>query len=296
MDKLANMKAFALVAQTNSFAEAARKLNLTTSVISKRIKDLEAYLGTALFHRTTRNVRLTETGYSYLDYVRKFLDELEEVEETIRHQTESPIGEIKLAAPLSFGIRYLGPALANYLHSYPEVSLRTFLSDRKIDLVSEGYDLAVRIGPLQDSSLISKKLVTCRRVICASPDYFAEYGRPNKPSDLAHHNCMRYADTIEGKTWPFLMDGKKKLQLVSGRFSSDNGDLLCEAAVASCGITYLPTFIAGKAIQNGELEVVLDEYEEKDFNIYVIYQNRQHLSSKIRTLIDSLERYFQENL
>ncbi|MEH6405217.1 MAG: LysR family transcriptional regulator, partial [Sneathiella sp.] len=229
MDKLANMKAFTLVAQTGSFAEAARKLNLTKSVISKRVKDLEAYLGTALFHRTTRNVRLTDTGYGYLDYARKFLDELEEVEEAIRHRTDSPIGEIKLAAPLSFGIRYLGPALASYLHTYPEVSLRTFLSDRKIDLVSEGYDFAIRIGPLQDSSLISKKLITCRRVVCASPDYFAKFGRPAKPSDLANHNCMKYADTTESKSWPFVIDGKKKLQLVSGRFSSDNGDLLCEA-------------------------------------------------------------------
>ncbi|MBL4740990.1 MAG: LysR family transcriptional regulator [Sneathiella sp.] len=290
------MKAFTLVAQSGSFAEAARKLNLTTSVISKRVKDLEAYLGTSLFHRTTRNVRLTDTGRSYLDYVRKFLDELEEVEDAIRHKTERPVGEIKLSAPLSFGIRYLGPALSNYLHNYPEVSIQTFLSDRKIDLVSEGYDLSVRIGPLQDSSLISKKLVTCRRVVCASPEYFAQHGRPQKPTDLVNHNCMKYTDSTEGKTWPFIVNGKMKRQIVSGRFSSDNGDLLCEAAVSGFGITYLPTFITGKAIQNGKLEVVLDEYEEKYFNINVLYQSHQHLSPKIRTLIDSLSCYFQQNL
>ena len=184
MDKLSNMKAFAQVAQTKSFAEAAIKLGLATSVVSKRVKDLEEFLGAQLFHRTTRRVNLTDTGYSYLEYVRKFLDELEEVEENIRHKTQKPIGEIKLAAPLSFGVKYLGPALSDYLNKYQDVSIKTFLSDRQIDLVEEGYDLSIRIGQLKDSSLISKKLSTCRRVVCGSPAYFAKHGRPEKPKDL----------------------------------------------------------------------------------------------------------------
>ena len=296
MDKLSNMKAFAQVAQTKSFAEAAIKLGLATSVVSKRVKDLEEFLGAQLFHRTTRRVNLTDTGYSYLEYVRKFLDELEEVEENIRHKTQKPIGEIKLAAPLSFGVKYLGPALSDYLNKYQDVSIKTFLSDRQIDLVEEGYDLSIRIGQLKDSSLISKKLSTCRRVVCGSPAYFAKHGRPEKPKDLMGHNCMSYTNLSDGKAWPFIIEGKKIWKSTSGRFYSDNGDLLCEAAIDGCGITLLPTFIVGKAVNRGDLEIILEDYEEPDFNIYAIYQNRRHLSTKVRTLIDYLSEYFKNGL
>jgi len=296
MDKLSNMKAFAQVAQTGSFAEAARRMGLATSVISKRVKDLEAYLCTRLLQRTTRKVSLTDTGYSYLEYVRKFLDELDEVEESIRNKTQKPVGEIKLAAPLSFGMKYLGPALSNYLQEYKDVSIKTFLSDRQIDLVEEGYDLSIRIGQLKDSSLISKKLASCRRVVCASPAYFEKYDRPQKPKDLMDHNCMSYTNLAEGKAWPFIVGGKKIWQSTSGRFFSDNGDLLCEAAIEGCGITLLPTFIVGKPVRHGELEIILEKYEEPDFNIYAIYQNRRHLSAKVRTLIDHLTACFKDGL
>jgi len=290
------MKAFAQVADTGSFAEAARRMGLAVSVVSKRVKDLETHLSTQLLHRTTRKVRLTDTGYSYLEYVRKFLDELEEVEENIRHKTHKPVGEIKLAAPLSFGVKYLGPALSAFLARYPDVSIKSYLSDRPVDLVEEGYDLSVRIGQLKHASLISKKLANCRRVVCASPAYFKDNGRPKKPSDLTLHNCMSYINLAEGRAWPFVVKGKKIWQSTAGRFDSDNGDMLCEAAVAGCGITYLPTFIAGPAISSGKLEVVLEKYEEPDFNIYAVYQNRRHLSTKVRTLIDHLSDYFKEGL
>lgn len=290
------MKAFAQVAETGSFVEAAKRMGLAVSVVSKRIKDLEAFLGTLLLHRTTRNVSLSDTGYSYLEYVRRFLDELEEVEDSIRDKTQRAVGEIKLAAPLSFGVRYLGPALSSFLAKYPDVSIKTFLSDRSIDLVEEGYDLAVRIGNLKNTSLISKKLTSGRRVVCASPAYLATHGRPEKPGDLAHHNCMSYSNLAEGKAWPFLVGGNKIWQATSGRFCSDNGDLLCEAAIAGCGIVYLPTFIAGNALSTGELEVVLEPYEEPDFPVHAVYQNRRHLSVKIRALIDHLSDHFKNGL
>jgi len=296
MDKLSNMKAFAQVAETGSFAESAKRMGLAVSVVSKRVKDLEAHLSTQLLHRTTRKVRLTDTGYSYLEYVRRFLDELEEVEENIRHKTQKPVGEIKLAAPLSFGVKYLGPALSDFLRRYPDVSIKSFLSDRPVDLVEEGYDLSVRIGQLKHASLISKKLANCRRVVCASPAYFSQNGQPEKPSDLILHNCMSYINLAEGRAWPFVVEGKNIWQSTSGRFDSDNGDMLCEAAIAGCGIAYLPTFIAGPAISSGKLEVVLEKYEESDFNIYAVYQNRRHLSTKVRTLIDHLSAYFKSGL
>lgn len=292
MDKLANMQAFAMVGQTGNFAEAARKLNLANSVVSKRVKDLEDYLQTQLFTRTTRKVSLTDNGYSYLEYVRKFLDELEEVEARLRHHTETPIGTIKLAAPLSFGMQYLGPALASYLNKYPEVEIKTYLSDRPVSLIDEGYDLSIRTRPLKDSSLIAKKLLRCRRVVCASPVYFAQHGKPKAPKDLKEHNCMSYINLAEGKSWAFIIEGKKSWQSVSGRFSADNGDLLHEAALSGCGIALLPTFIVGNSLKEGKLETVLEDYEETDFNIYAVYQHTRHLSTKIRILIDHLSECF----
>ncbi|MBL1419693.1 MAG: LysR family transcriptional regulator [Alphaproteobacteria bacterium] len=294
MDKLANMQAFAAVGQTGSFAEAARKLNLANSVVSKRVKDLEDYLQTQLFTRTTRKVSLTDNGYSYLEYVRKFLDELEEVETRLRKNTETPIGTIRLAAPLTFGVQYLGRSLARFLNEYPEVEIKTFLSDRQIDLIDEGYDLAIRAGPLKDSSLITKKLIDCRRVVCATPAYFAKHGKPETPKDLKNHNCLSYLNMADGKVWPFLVNGNRTWQAVSGNFSANNGDLLHESALSGCGITLLPTFIVGDSLVDGKLETALEDYEETDFNIYAIYQHNRHLSIKTRSLIDHLAQYFRD--
>ena len=292
MDKLANMQAFRAVGETRSFAAAARKINLANSVISKRVKDLEDYLGTQLFVRTTRKVTLTETGYSYLEYVRKFTDELEEVEARIRHKMDKPVGTIKLAAPLSFGIKYLGPAISSYLEKHPEVIIKTYLSDRHVNLIEEGYDLSIRSGPMEDSSLIAKKLVNCRRVVCASPEYFKRHGKPKVPKDLKNHNCMSYLNLADGKSWPFQIEDRKTWQTVEGRFLSDNGDLLHEAALSGCGIVLLPTFIVGRSIQEKKLEIALEKFEQQEFNLYAVYQHTRHLSTKIRTLIDHLSTCF----
>ena len=294
MDKLANMQAFAAVAQTGSFAEASRKLGLANSVISKRVKDLEHFLGAPLFVRTTRKVNLTETGYSYLEYVRKTLDEMEEVESQIRDKMDNPKGLIRLAAPLSFGVKFLGPALASYLEKYPGVSIKTYLSDRQVDLIEEGYDLAIRVGNLEDSSLIAKKLLSCRRVVCATPAYLDANGRPQKPEDLKDHNCLSYLGVEEGKSWPFMVNGKEYWQSVSGQFQADNGDLLHKATLRGCGVTMQPTFILGDSIQSGKLEVVLEDYEGDPLNVYAIYQHTRNLSSKVRTLIDHISEDFKK--
>lgn len=294
MDKLSNMQAFATVAQTGSFAEAARRLNIANSVVTKRVQDLENYLGTQLLMRTTRKVTLTDTGYSYLEYVRKLMDEMAEIESGILHKAQKPVGTIRLTAPLSFGMQYLGPALASYLEQHEEVSVKTYLSDRYVDLVAEGYDLAIRVGALNDSSLIAKKLGSCRRVVCASPAYLKKHGRPKTPKDLKEHNCLSYLNLAEGKAWPFMIEGTRTWQPVTGNFLSDNGDLLHQAALEDCGITLLPTFIVGKAIEQKKLEIVLEDYEEKDFEIYAVYQHTRHLSTKIRTLIDHFSACFNK--
>lgn len=295
MDKLANMEAFAAVGETGSFAEAARRLNLANSVVSKRIKDLEDFLGAQLFIRTTRKVTLTETGYGYLEYTRKFLDDLAEVEGRIRYNIDKPTGTIRLAAPLSYGQKYLGGAISSYLAKYPEVTIKTYLSDRRVNLVDEGYDMSIRSGPLDDLSLVAKKLQQCRLVLCASPEYFQKHGRPQRLEDLKGHNCMTYLNVAEGKSWPFMVEGKKIWQSVSGSFSCDNGGLIHELALSGEGIVLLPTFIVGDSIANGDLEIVMEGFETDDFSMYAVYQHTRHLSIKIRTLIDHLAECFSAN-
>ena len=294
MDKFNNMEAFAAVAESGSFALAAKKLHIANSVVSKRVKDLEAFLNTQLLTRTTRNVSLTDTGRTYLDHVHRVLEQLAEAESEIQDESKEPSGVLKLTAPLSFGMQYLAPALASYLKAYPKVSVKTHLSDRRVDMTAEGFDLAIRVGALKDASLIAKKLAPGRRVVCASPGYLKKHGYPQKPSDLQTHNCLSYTNLAEGKSWPFIISGKKTWQPVSGNFLSDNGDLLFQAALAGGGITLLPTFIIGQALDKGKLEILLEEFEEKDFDIYAVYQQTKYVSRKIRTLIDHFTTCFEK--
>lgn len=291
MDKLSNMEAFAAVGETGSFAEAARRLHIANSVVSKRVKDLEDFLGAQLFIRTTRKVTLTETGYSYLEYVRRILGDISEVEGRIRHHMDKPSGTIRLAAPLSFGIHYLGDAVSSYLAKYPDVQVKTYLSDRRVNLVEEGYDLSIRSGPLEDSSLIAKRIQTGRRVVCASPEYFKKRGKPTCPEDLKAHECLSYLNLADGKSWPFCVNGKRVWQPVSGKFMSDNGDLLHQAALNGAGIVLLPTFIVGESIAAKKLQIVLSDFEEEDFHMYAVYQHTKHLSIKVRTMIDHLTEF-----
>ena len=292
MDRLANMIAFVTVAETGSFAEAANRLNIANSVVSKRIKDLEAYLGTLLLQRTTRHVNLTEAGYAYVEHARKFLDELAEVEENLRYRNENPVGEIKISAPLSFGNKFLGPAIADFLEKYPDVSVKLIINDRTVDIAAEGFDLAIRIGALEEQSLITRKLAQSRRVVVASPSYLEKHGRPQTPEDLARHNCLSFIGLHDGNAWPFMKDGKEFWQHVGGRFIADSGTLLCEAAVHGCGIAILPTFIVGQHMISGELEPLLEEFEAPPLAIQAVYQHKRHLSAKTRKLIDHLVAYF----
>ena len=295
MDKLANMIAFEAVADTGSFAKAARQLNLSNSVISKRVKDLEDLLGAPLFARTTRQVMLTETGMEYAAYVRKLIEEMTVVEAGLSARTRQPQGTIRLTAPLSFGLQTLAPAIAAYLSRYPDVAIRTSLSDRRADLVSEGFDLAIRIGAMDETGLISKKLCGGRRVVCASPSYLATRGRPSQPSDLKSHNCLSYLHLAEGKSWPFILRGRKIWQPVSGNFLSDNGDLLHQAAVAGGGVALLPTFIIMESLKTKKLEILLEDYEEPDFDIHLAYQSKRHMSVTIRSFIDHLTETFRHS-
>lgn len=295
MDKLSNMIAFVTVAETNSFAETAKRLHIANSVVSKRIKDLEDHLGAQLLHRTTRHIALTDAGYAYVEHARRFLDELAEVEENLRYRNDNPVGEIRIAAPLSFGTKYLGPAIASFLEIWPDVTVRLIINDNKAEdgLREREFDLIVAIGEIADSGLITKKLAQSRRVAVASPDYLEKHGRPKTPGDLARHNCLSYSGAHDGKSWPFQKDGRNILQRVNGRFISDSGALLCEAALHGCGIALLPTFIVGEHVVAGRLEIVLEDFEQETLDIRLIYPHKRHLATRTRKLIDHLSDYFK---
>ncbi len=292
MDRLSNIAAFVHVAEAGSFATAAKRLHLANSVISKRVKDLEDDLGVRLLHRTTRQVRLTDAGYRYLEHARRLLHELAEIEAQLKAQNETPVGELRVSAPVSFGVRYLGPAMAQYLDKYPEVSVRLTLHDRLVDLQTEDFDLAIAIGTLETPTLITRKLADSRRIVVGSSAYFAQHGKPERPQELQHHNCMSYSNLNEGKSWPFLIGGRRWLQPVAGRFSANNGLLLLEAALAGCGLALLPTFLAGPHVVNGDLDIVLAEFEEPSLTIQAAWAHQRHMSARSRSFIDHLATYF----
>jgi DNA-binding transcriptional LysR family regulator len=295
MDRLSNIEAFVCVAESGSFAAAAKRLHLANSVVSKRVKDLEDDLKVRLFHRTTRKVSLTDAGYRYFEEARRLLAELAEVEAQLRAQNEKPVGTLKVSAPVSFSTQYLGPAVAGYLDTYPDVELRVTLHDRLVDLASEDFDLALAIGTLDSPTLVTRKLAESRRVVVASPEYYRLHGKPQKPQDLLHHNCMSYSNLNDGKAWPFIVGGRRHLQPVRGRFVANNGLLLLQGALSGCGIALLPTFIAGPHILAGRLKIALEGYEDEALVIQAAWTYQRHMSARMRTFIDYLAEYFSGN-
>lgn len=292
MDRLTNIISFVTVAETNSFAETARRLNVANSVVSKRVKDLEDYLGVKLLHRSTREVRLTDAGYQYFDQARRIIHELAETEENLRYQNENPVGDLRVSAPVSFGTQFLGPAISAYLEKYPDVSLKLSLTDQMVDLHSGLFDVAIATGDIPDDNIVVRKLANSRRVVVASPDYLKQFGTPETPQDLSRHNCMTYTHLNEGKRWGFTVNGRRHLQPVAGRMQVNNGLLLRDAAIGGCGIVLLPTFLVGAQVATGELEIILEKFEEEPMAIKAAYVRQRLLSARTRTFIDHLVTYF----
>ena len=292
MNRLSNIITFTTIAETGSFVEAARRLNLANSVVSKRIKDLEDHLGTRLFNRNTRHVALTDAGYQYLEHTKRLIDELAEAEEQLRFQNENPVGEIKVSVPMTFGNLFLGPAISSFLQKYKDVSVRLLISDHHQQFAEDSMDVAVFIGAPEESTLIARRLSQTRLVTVASPAYLKEHGMPKTPQDLIRHNCLRYNNVGGGKSWPYRQDGRDIAQTVSGRFISDSGTLLCAAALEGCGITQLPSFIVGQYVVAGALAILLEEFERPPMSIQAVFPHQRHMSARLRKFIDHLAEYF----
>ncbi|MFM2041779.1 MAG: hypothetical protein RLY86_355 [Pseudomonadota bacterium] len=288
MDRLEDLRLFTLVAETRSFTRAAEKLNLSKSAASRRIAELEETLGARLFHRTTRSISLTQVGQSFHQRIAQILSDLDEAERSVADERTAPRGVLKVAAPMSFGIRHLGAAICDFMARFPEVEVDMDLSDRYVDLVEEGYDLAVRIGRLKDSSLIARRICPARMVVCAAPDYLKRRGRPGVPQDLTQHDCLLYTGAQRDE-WVFrARPGAEETVAIriTGRLKANNGDLLRAAAVGGQGVITMPTFIVGDDLAAGRLVPCLLDHMVEPGAVHCVYPANRHLSPKVRAFVD----------
>ena len=292
MDKLNSMAIFVEVVNGESFTAAAEKTGLSRAQVSKSVNQLEAYLGARLLNRTTRRISLTETGRIYFERCIAILNDIDEVEGIAGEQASKPHGRLTISAPTSFGILHLNEAIPQYMKQYPQVQISLSLADRFIDVVAEGFDLAVRIAALEDSSLIARRIAPCQRVFCASPDYLNRYGTPKVPQDLAIHQCLIYSNDLKPDTWILHGPNGTESIKVNGPICADNGDILKAAAISGLGVTLLPTFIAGPDLGAGRLRQVLPDYCPPEISIYVVFPSRRYLSAKVKTFVDFLSGYF----
>jgi len=283
------MEAFVRVADSRSFSEAARRLRLSKSVVSRQVSALETQLGARLFHRTTRSLSLTEVGQAYYERCSRILAEIEEANLSVSSLQTEPRGKLRINAPMSFGILHLAPLLPSFLARYPQIDIDMAMNDRFVSLIDEGFDVAVRIGKLEDSSLIARHLAPARRVVCASPAYLAAHGAPQTPADLADHCCLTYSNRTTPDEWSFqTVEGQRWPVEVHGRLRVNNGDALRDAALGGVGLVTLPSFLVGRDLQAGTLVAVLGEYLPQDLAIHAVYPHNRHLSPKVRAFVDFL--------
>ncbi len=291
MNQLEDMQIFVGTVDAQSFTAAADKLGLSKQFISRRIMALEDRLGVRLLNRTTRKLSITDAGTAYYERAHKIIDEVQEAEQLVSNRNATPRGTLRLSAPMSFGTLHLGPAIARFMEHYPEVRIELDLSDRFVDIVGEGYDMAIRIGHLGDSSLIARQIAPAQIVACASPAYLKQRGTPQTPAELKDHDLLLYGHS-RNVEWTFYAQGKALQVPVKGRLRANNGELACAAATAGLGIVLLPTFIVGKALREKQLVTLLNEWAPLPLTIYAVYPQHRQSSLVVKTLADFLRNAF----
>jgi DNA-binding transcriptional LysR family regulator len=288
MDLLSSMKVFAAVVEAGSFAGAADKLETSRAMTSKHVLKLEEHLGTRLLNRTTRKLSLTDTGRGFYERCIQIISDVAEAEQEAGHMSSTPRGVLKLTMPLSYGQHRLAGIVGEYAQAYPQVRLDISLSDRKADIVEEGFDLAIRIGTLPQSDLIARKIGGVRSFVCASPAYLARHGTPAQPADLARHACLGYTLGGNSGEWRLEGPGGEVLVPVSGPIRADNGDMLRLAAASGAGVVLQPRFIVADDLAAGRLVRILPDWQSRELGVHAVYPSRRHLSAKVRTMIEFL--------
>ena len=277
---------FVAVAETASFTAAATRLGISTAQVSRQIGALELRLAVKLFYRTTRKVTITDAGQIYYNHCRQVLDGLEEAERAISDLHQTPKGKLNLTAPVTYGENHIAPLVNDFVSRYPELEVNLTLTNKMLDLVAESYDLAIRLGALEDSTMMAKRLASRTHYVCAAPDYLAVHGVPHTLSELEKNNCLQ--GTLG--YWRFQERGKTRHIRVKGNISCNSGWALVDAARKSIGIIQLPDYYVQADLETGRLVSVLDPYRAPDDGIWAIYPQNRHLSPKVRLLLDHLDQ------
>ena len=278
---------FVYVAETTSFTQAAKKLNISTAHVSRRITALEQRLNVKLLYRTTRKVSLTQEGQLFYQHCRSVLDSIEEAERVVTNLQQKPQGHIRLTAPVTYGEQKILPLVNDFIHQHSEVQVSAYLSNQKVDMVEQGFDLAIRLGKLADSTLMARKLGSRTNYLCASPQYLEKYGMPHSLSELNDHSCL--LGTLD--YWRFKVAGKEKTIKVKGSLRYNNGTGLTDAALKGLGIVQLPDYYVKDFIAQGKLLPLLSQFQEADEGIWAVYPHNRQLSPKIRALVDYLSKH-----
>ncbi len=294
MDQFKEIVSFVAVAQLGSFVQAADKLGLSKAMVSRHVSELEARLGVRLMQRSTRRLTLSAAGADYLQRCVQILAELEEANAAVSATALQAQGLLKITAPLTFGIRHLAPLWGEFLRVHPRVELEVNLNDRTVDLLDEGYDLAVRIGQLASSTLIARRLASTRLVLCASPRYLQRAAPIRELDDIARHDVIAYTYLATGEQWHFSGPQGPRSITVRPRLRSNSGDTCRAAALADQGLIFQPTFLVGEDLQAGRLVPVLPQYAGPELDISVVYPSRRHLSHKVRALVEFLAAAFAQ--
>lgn len=294
LDLLAAMRVFTTVVDSGSFAAAADKLEMSRAMVTRHVALLESHLGVRLLHRTTRRLSLTEAGTEYHRRAGQVLGLVQEAADVAAQQTRTPSGTLRIACSIGFGHGPLQPAISSFLRQYPDVQIDLQLSERTVDLVEEGFDLAVRVASSLDPGLVARRLARVRVLCCASPAYLQAHGTPRKPQDLAAHNCMSYAHKDWRSEWHFRRGDETQAVPIAGNLRASGGSVLVSAAVAGDGIVMEPEFHLHEALAKGRLVRVLPRWQTPELTLYAVYAERHHLPLKVRCFIDHLARCFDE--
>lgn len=287
MDRLTALRVFRHVAELQSFAEAGRRLGLSPAAISKNIAELEMHLSCRLIHRTTRRMSLTEEGRLYYRQVAQVLDDLNEADQSLLPMQATPSGVLRVSAPTTVTLKLLSPTIPRFLAQYPKLSLELHLDDRRVDLIKEGYDLAIRgTDRLEDSSLIARKLMSLEHVLCGSPAYFQGAGTPTRPEDLARHTCIQFSLSSHSDLWSFSCGSEQVGIPVDGRYKVGSSLAVRDALLAGFGLSVIPRAYVADDLSRGALVAVLCEWSLPETHVYAVYGSRAHLPLKVRAFLD----------
>ena len=292
MNEFGAIPVFVAVVENDGFSAASRVLGISKSAVSKRINQLENHLGVRLLHRTTRKLSLTEAGERYFEHAAQALTAAGQAEDAVTELQGEPQGKLKISSPMSFGRLHVAPLIPIFTQRYPKILIDLVMDDRNIDLVAEGFDLAIRSGDMPASTLIARKLAPLRQVLCASPDYIDRYGMPVTPSELSERNCILFSYSGDANEWTLIKDGKSEAVLVSGSYRVNNSEAILVALREGIGIGRLPTFVAGPDLREGNLVRILESYHIPDHTFYAVFPERQYLPAKVRVFLNFSINYF----